>query len=315
MFFYEGLSCPVCKRAFSKEDDIVACPQCGLPHHRACWYQLSHCQQADKHGTDEQWSREKARKAQEIEPETKTSDSFTGKICPRCHTRNKEYAEFCTHCFSPLQSDDWHSVAPPPPVVEFTPFQSPCPAGEIYTDMERIGTATAKDIAAVVGTNTVYYIPRFRRIHSGASGCWNWAAFLLGPYWLLFRKQYLVGGLFLALRTGFRLFLNYWALPVMLAQTEEEYLTALNTVATSRLAIPATVLLSVLLILHILLGHFGNTLYKRHCERVIRTAKEQTPDLSPAELSLSGGTSMVAAMLCYFIPYVILNLAAVFMIM
>ncbi len=59
MFFYEGYSCPVCKKPFTESDDIVTCPDCGAPHHRGCWQQENRCFYAELHGTDRQWSREK----------------------------------------------------------------------------------------------------------------------------------------------------------------------------------------------------------------------------------------------------------------
>ena len=294
---------------------MVVCPQCGLPHHRACWQQLGHCQQADKHGTEEQWSRKKALRATETEPETKTSENFTGKICPRCHTRNKEFAEFCAHCFSPLQSDDWHSIPPTPPVVEFTPFQSPGATGEIYTDTERLGTTTARELASTVGQNAAYYIPRFRRISSKRSGGWNWAAFILGPFWLLFRKQYVLGVLLLILKSAYSLLVNYWRLPTLMADTTEEYNQAMSTILASKLTVPVLVFTFFVLLIHLFLGLYANSLYNRHCEKVIHRAKEETPDLSPAELSLVGGTSMVAAMLGYFIPNLLLNLLTMMLIM
>ena len=40
---YKGVSCPVCKQEFKEGDDIVVCPVCGAPHHRACYHQLGHC--------------------------------------------------------------------------------------------------------------------------------------------------------------------------------------------------------------------------------------------------------------------------------
>ena len=307
MLFYEGLSCPVCKRAFQNTDDIVACPQCGLPHHRACWQTLSHCQQADKHGTDEQWSQEKAReKAEEIR-QTETSEGFSGKICVRCHTRNKEFAEFCTHCGCPLPSDDWHSAPVHPPVGEYTPFHSPCPSGEIYTETERIGSATAKDVAAVVATNTAYYMPRFRLIYRGERTSWNWAAALLSPYWLMFRKQYVLGVLFLLLDMAFRLLGYYWAKPAYGATSSEELMAMMDTDSASKLTPVVMGLFGLLIIAHVLVGLYGNLLYKRHCERVIEDAKEKVPDITPIELTSLGGTSMAAPMLCYFITNLIVN--------
>ena len=46
--YYEGLSCPVCAKAFTADEDIVVCPQCGLPHHRACWKSVGQCYAHDK---------------------------------------------------------------------------------------------------------------------------------------------------------------------------------------------------------------------------------------------------------------------------
>jgi hypothetical protein len=47
---YKGVECPVCKNRFSENDDIVVCPDCGTPHHRECWFSVSHCFNEDKHG-------------------------------------------------------------------------------------------------------------------------------------------------------------------------------------------------------------------------------------------------------------------------
>lgn len=46
---YTGVECPVCKNRFTEKDDIVVCPECGTPHHRECWFSLSHCANEDKH--------------------------------------------------------------------------------------------------------------------------------------------------------------------------------------------------------------------------------------------------------------------------
>ena len=68
MFFYEGYICPVCKEPLRDGEDIVSCPQCGAPHHRACWQQTGHCFFDADHGTEHQWSREAAERVQESAP-------------------------------------------------------------------------------------------------------------------------------------------------------------------------------------------------------------------------------------------------------
>ncbi len=305
LYFYEGFSCPVCKRDFMKNEDVVACPQCGLPHHRECWKKVGHCLMDDKHGTVEQWSREKVEETKRSEPtrQTTSEQTIAGKICPHCHTKNAEYAEFCNHCGQQMQVTEWYSASPQ--VGEYTPFQSPFAPGEPYSTDEIIGSASAKELAAVVGHNTTYYIPRFRRsVQDGRCG-WNWAAFLLGPYWLLFRKQYLAGIALAVLQLIYSFFGNLWTLPLNMATSQEEMLSAMETVMHDRFVLPIFVLSVIILTVHIILGLRGNTLYRYHCEKKIQKAKMRTPDLSSSELASVGGTSFLAAALCYFIPNIL----------
>ncbi len=35
--------CPVCRIPFKDEDDVVVCPECGTPHHRACYKETGNC--------------------------------------------------------------------------------------------------------------------------------------------------------------------------------------------------------------------------------------------------------------------------------
>ena len=45
-----------------------------------------------------------------------------------------------------------------------------------------------------IGTNTEYYLPLFNRMRKqGRKISWNWCAFLFTPYWLIYRKMYLLG--------------------------------------------------------------------------------------------------------------------------
>jgi len=43
MIDYSGQVCLVCKEAFSAEDDIVVCPECGTPYHRHCYREQGKC--------------------------------------------------------------------------------------------------------------------------------------------------------------------------------------------------------------------------------------------------------------------------------
>ena len=57
MIDYTGMPCPVCGKRFVKGDDIVVCPRCGAPYHRACFEEKGDCIFQDLHSAGETWQR------------------------------------------------------------------------------------------------------------------------------------------------------------------------------------------------------------------------------------------------------------------
>jgi len=41
----------VCGKNFKEGDDIIACPECGTPHHRVCYNKTNTCANSRMHGT------------------------------------------------------------------------------------------------------------------------------------------------------------------------------------------------------------------------------------------------------------------------
>ena len=309
MLFYEGLSCPVCKTKFSEQDDVVVCPQCGLPHHRACWLLEHHCHEADKHGTPEQWSREKAEAEATKGHVPPQGEPQNAQICPRCFTRNPEYAEVCTHCGNALNTSDWSSPQQAQTREEsYTPYRvEHHQNSRSFNNDERVGEHTAAELAAVVGRNAEYYIPRFRKIVAGEGGGWHWAGFLLGPLWLLFRKQYLLGIFMYLMQMVLSFVTSVLYMPMNDAQTAEEMMEIMMQSAENPLFLSAWLLSAVLIVGRILLGIKGNDLYFYHCNNKIRKMKDNVPDISPAELTSIGGPSLGIAIISYFASSFILN--------
>ena len=306
MFYYEGLSCPVCSKFFTEEDDVVVCPQCGLPHHRSCWKSIGRCYEEDKHGTDQQWSREHA---QSTTPPPHAQSVMH--VCPHCDAQNAEYAEFCTRCGYPLDVEDWHSSAPQqhsPFVGEYTPYGQP---HESYSSAERIGESNAADLAAVVGSNTQYYIERFRRIEHNGSGGWNWAAFLLAPMWLFYRKQYGLGTVYLLMQLMSGVVSAVIYAPMRVAETQAAAEVALTNMMDSPLFWLAAVLSCIFFALEILLGMRANHFYLRHCEKKIAKIRENVSDLSVAELTAVGGVSLGVAVLVNVLASILLDVITI----
>lgn len=40
---YVGKICPYCKTEIKEGEDVIACPACGIPHHRGCWEENNGC--------------------------------------------------------------------------------------------------------------------------------------------------------------------------------------------------------------------------------------------------------------------------------
>jgi len=327
MFFYEGLSCPYCHTRFEETDDIVACPTCGAPHHRDCWKEHGACAHADDHGTAQQWTRDKAFS------DLGQNNAPKQHPCGNCGTDNSPYAEFCSHCGRPLQAENWQSQSEPagqpfgtpPPFGEYAPFHSqPTGFGGINPD-ETVNGETAADLAAAVQTNTQYYLPRFRAMaQKNAKLSWNWAAFLIPSYWLLFRKQYLLGSLLLlmeiTLSTLTMAAMFSYATALGTSRSVEEMVARLLEAAQTDPAMQNLVhfisaIGVVLLLMRLIVALFGNSWYLRHNIQMIRRCRDQYPEGYQAQVAAAGGTSFILALIGYMcmqtLPTMILMLIGV----
>lgn len=296
MFFYEGQSCPVCGRPFAETDDIVACPDCGAPHHRSCWQQEGRCHFENAHGTPQQWKR----------PRSTDAESPRNR-CPNCGADNPEHAEFCGHCGRTLNTSEWTSASTQPPQYgqsapcnEYAPFRvtfdplGGVPRGERFDE-----DVTAEELAICVGGNTTYYIPRFHKLKGGRNIQWNWAAFLITPYWLLYRKQYVAGTLVSLFYLLFNVMINF-IFHLSGVSGTVTYQEAFD-LALRAGNFPSLLLLMVALTtICLLFGLFGNRLYLNDCLKKTRHVRETDPAEFRPALKRAGGVSFVWGSIAYF---------------
>lgn len=338
MFFYEGYQCPVCGKPFKETDDIVTCPKCGAPHHRECWKQEGHCHFAADHDTDRQWRR--------LDPNstgTVQGGPPAGKVCPFCGNQNTEFAEFCSRCGKEMPASDWSAANTPPagqnntygssygqqpgyqqpPYTpygqqqpypprgygEYAPYHMPVydPFGGVPHE-EKIEDVPAEDLVTFTGSNSAYYLPRFFKMSRGGSKCmWNWPAFLLTPYWLLYRKNFLSGILVLlfyvakTLINGFILYQCIYpsiadaAGNVMIADLQQAIMSGEYTLYVWILFL--TMLADILL--RVLFGCMGNYLYMRTAVgRVKKLSREHKGEFRQA-LIQAGGVSFTFGAISY----------------
>ena len=217
---YTGNHCPVCEQAFTDDDDIVVCPDCGTPYHRACWPREG-CVHAAEHGQFE-WRPDDAPEAEEP-------------VCPNCGAHNPPGAHFCNHCGVPLpdhpeNADRPQPQQPPRPAYDNPAYTAGPAAGanrepriESYAAgpdgvyRKALGPEDAvegikvKDWATYLGSSGLYYLIQFYRMQETKHKVSiSISALLLGPIYLLYRKMWKEGVIFALLD-----FLS--AVPVFLA--------------------------------------------------------------------------------------------------
>ena len=144
--------------------------------------------------------------------------------------------------------------------------------------------------AAIVGdTNTQYYLTRFERLASGASGGWHWPAFFISLYWMLYRKMWL---------PALSYFVLCWVSVKVLKGMEA---TAPGTAAVLNLALFVALL--------VVPAMQANGWYYRRCEKKISDVRAQggTKDQMLARLQAAGGTSLV---LLIFLAVVVIGILA-----
>lgn len=313
MFFYEGQSCPVCNRRFAETDDIVSCPICGAPHHRACWQQTGHCHFEDKHGTDEQWKREDTAQSHAADTSVNTPPKAPTQPCPSCGHPNSPFAEQCAHCGNPLTARQWQSTPPNAANTahrgygEYSPFVSPVdPLGGI-AKTEMIEDLPVEEVAKTVEVNTRYYIPRMWHMsRTGKRVSWNWIAFLLPSSWLLYRRNLLTGTLVtitMAVRQILSFVLMYRCLGLGNTSTYAEMMQAVQYAMqneTTRLFVMMIALTALMeIVVRVLCGMFGNWLY---AQNVLRKTRKRLNDPESADSIVNRrGVSMALGLGSYLV--------------
>lgn len=218
--------------------------------------------------------------------------------CHACGQDNADSALFCTACRRPLVAptklptrleplaataapaaamppapgDLGRNRYAPPDTGAAAKNSRPGDPSEVLTDEEAR--------AAVIGdANTAYYLGRFDRIANGEGGGWNWPAFLVTWYWMLYRKMWVPA-------------LLYFIAPYIV-------MVVLAVVVAASPALGAVLWLVWLAAWLIGPGLMANGWYYRHVRNKIRDVRARggSKDQVIARLEAAGGTSNVAVII------------------
>ena len=316
---YTGNHCPVCEQAFTDTDDIVVCPDCGTPYHRACWQKVGACMHRSEHAAGFEWQ-------PEIGPEAvKAAHEAT---CPNCGTRNTPGAARCSHCGCPLprsEADSADAAKPEEQVPIYARDPSavnnrsaaPGPHIETYSaDREggiyrreigpedTIDGIKAKDWAAYVGRSPMYYLMQFFRMsitNRKAAVCLS--AFLFGPAYLFYRKMWKEGLLTAVLTIVL-------SIPTFIEIISVFNPSLLGAMPLGWLPVAVNVCAVASWALNIILGLFAVSWYRREAKKNIDRIYADYPDGEARTDALlqKGGTNLLAALLYFGIMLLLASL-------
>lgn len=292
---YENEICSVCYAKLFEDDDVVFCPICGAPYHRACYQRSNRCKYEEYHGTEKQWDKQHVRdhESKTSEP-TDESTQFNEKTtCPNCGTVSANNTLFCPNCGTPFGKNraDGYANFSSGYARPYQPIFSD-PLGGVDAS-ETIDEVSVTDLAAFVGPSSNIYLPRFSKIEKNKKRglVWNWSAFLIPQYYFLFRKC-IGAGIFALTMQLITALLQF---PLMMAIESYNTYAEISSAITSGDISQRVLLLflcagAVSLLSRIFFGLFANTIYKNHCVYAVKNIKKESePDLIQETIAKKGG--------------------------
>ena len=177
------------------------------------------------------------------------------RFCSKCGTSNPASSGFCRKCGNALNAPQTGYTPAPQPV--YTPVPQP-----VYNPAVVAGSGAGDPIVQqLVGEKSEYYMPVFWQMRTqNKMTSWNWAAFLITPFWMIYRKMYAYGAIVL----GVALVLG---------------------------------LISPLLTLagYVACGIFANYLYMTHLDKLAQQARAMNEPYRSQYIATNAGVNMTAA--------------------
>ena len=325
MSYFKNAVCPVCRELLNEQDDVVVCPECGAPYHRACYKEAGRCLYEDKHGTGFSY-------LPDPEPEQK-EETPRQVLCPRCHKSNPADAHACGNCGTPLAPSESEPFDPTPayrrsrtdvhPDTEkFRPigggyihfgFSTDDAQDELEPDdalraqleaanidsNETIDGFTLKEWLSYLGPSAPIYLFQFKQMDRSRHGrAFSLSAALFAPVYFLYRKMWGWGVISLLCKI-------LCMLPSLLILLEVYQLLPTLPFTDAQLQQYSLYLTYLDLALSLFWGMAAYTLYRRRCVRSIGqikaafAAQADNPDSAEntdslyMRLAKAGGVSLV----------------------
>lgn len=169
MIDFEGKNCIACGEILQDNDDIVVCPECGTPYHRACYQNEGRCINNTLHNSGQSWQKAMEQAAQQRRSEEKRLEEAEQQA-------ERERGD-APHMFNETLYDGVR-INPDAPYVGLDPT-------------EDFGGVTLGELSDFVHTNRLYYIPLFRLMkRTGKKMSFNLTSLLFPEFYFANRKMW-----------------------------------------------------------------------------------------------------------------------------
>lgn len=178
-------------------------------------------------------------------------------LCSKCGASNEAGSAFCTKCGNSLAKT------------------------EVVDHISNNESYTQDELSLFLEKNQSYYLEKFNLIEkTGDKKAWNWCSFLIGGYWMLYRKMYVQAIIYIIanLILGCIPFIG-WALSLALC---------------------------------VGLGIFGNSLYLDHIKKTFTEIGCADSNMRSTLINKKGGTNLILPILLAAIPVIIGIIASIF---
>ena len=300
-----GNPCPWCGEKFAEGDDIVVCPECGTPHHRACYKEHSACANEEKHGENFEWKSVTVPHVHK--PEQSGTSPAEKTVCSNCGTENIGNSRYCLHCGASLSEEPVRSKRED----SFEEFQRE--RTRILTESFSVSFdgVSAKEAAIYVRNNVGYFLPRFAAFSKGAKFDTNFSAFIFSYFYLFYRKMYGLGLAVFAVTS----LLSIPTLLLDFQMVQEQYVEAgmlsriiLNVPHQEALAIYSIIANLLIWIIRIALMMFFNRLYYHKVIDDIKKARVLLADKDEKTImsffNKKGGTSLIVPLIFIALTFI-----------
>lgn len=203
---FSGVKCVYCNNAFTENDDVVVCPECGSPHHRDCWKEKGECANTHLHEDGFSWifpEELKPKEEKKPDPKTASPTDFRFKngenavVCPHCQALNYGNDALCIKCRKPLNGENKdipHDERTERYLDEENMYDYYERFGGLRPDIMIDGIPALEYVDYIGEKKSGKYLRRFATMERfdrkiSVSIC----ALFFGPVWFLYRKMFKEG--------------------------------------------------------------------------------------------------------------------------